>query len=109
MLTEIAVVSGISAIGYTLLDFYNYLPWSKTVDGSFKLWWEKPPFVQPPAARATFARPTMVRPQISAQERIQSIQSQMGNLQRELSTANQQQMQETRYVQQSGKYTVSRW
>ena len=108
MLLEALVIAGVGTATYTALDFYNYLPWSKTADGSFKPWWEKPPFVQPPAA--TFARPTMLRPTPQTPEqKIKMAQNSMAIAQRQIADANQQQMAEFKVIGQTGKYRMTKW
>ena len=107
MLFEVLAVAGVGAVTYTILDHENVLPWSAMPNGSKKFWWEKQPFVQPPAA--TFARPTMLRPTPQTPEqKIKMAQNSMANSQRQIAEATREQMQQTYYVPgQLGKYSLS--
>jgi hypothetical protein len=101
MIGEIILVGGVAAV-ISFAEQQNAFG-----NNPARLWWFDPQRYAPvPAARAI--RPTPITP-ISSQQRIAMAQNSMAIAQRQIADANAQQMQETRYVQQSGKYTVSRW
>jgi hypothetical protein len=75
MIAEILAVVGIGGVTYASLDHENLLPWSATVDGSKRWFWEKPPFApQTPAVGARLNQP--IQPRLSPAQELQ--QARMG-------------------------------
>jgi len=85
MLGEILVVAGASAVGYTILDYYNYLPWSKTADGSFKPWWQKPPFATP--STTTQLNQTQLLAELNGYRRVEALRAQQEAREKKLGTS----------------------
>jgi hypothetical protein len=103
MLMEIALVSGVSALAYTIADHENVLPWAPNPEKKF--WWERPPFSATPIARTTVARPT---PQMTPIQKITMAQEEMARAQRQIVAAVQQSQEPPRVQNgKSAKYIVT--